>query len=79
LELPDRLAKALLFLNERAGNRGKDAEIRVTQSELSEMIGASRESTNKQLRDWQQDGIISIARGKIMVRKPGILAQRSPD
>jgi CRP/FNR family transcriptional regulator, cyclic AMP receptor protein len=78
LELPQRLAKTLLFLRDRSGSGGKDGEIRMTQFQLSEMIGASRESTNKQLREWQQSGIIAIGRGKINIHKPDALARLLP-
>ena len=55
LDLPTRLAKALLRLvgeNEGAVGGGK---LTITQRELSQVIGRSRESTNKQLRIWAKE------------------------
>jgi CRP/FNR family transcriptional regulator, cyclic AMP receptor protein len=59
LDLPDRLAKALLRLDsvEKSAGRGK---VSMTQRELGQMIGMSRESTNKQLREWE-DGRLAKA------------------
>jgi CRP/FNR family transcriptional regulator, cyclic AMP receptor protein len=53
LDLPDRLAKALLRLDsvEKSAGRGK---VSMTQRERGQMIGMSRESTNKQLREREE-------------------------
>src|SRR5437867_6123292 len=48
LNLPTRLAKTLLQLT--AGEEGARRKAAITQREISQMIGMSRESTNKQLR-----------------------------
>lgn len=74
LDFPQRLAKTLLFLNERAAAVKASRGIRLTQRELSQMIGASREATNKQLRFWQKSGLLRVERGKIDVTKPQALA-----
>ena len=31
------------------------------------MVGASRESVNKQLRAWQQDGVVRLTRGRVIL------------
>src|SRR4249919_903176 len=61
LDLPTRLAKALLRLSDEVEGDWP-RKIAVTQRELSQLIGMSRESTNKQLRHWAQAGLIKIAR-----------------
>jgi len=38
------------------------------------MIGMSRESTNKQLRDWQERKWVRLERGGIVVLQPEALA-----
>jgi CRP/FNR family transcriptional regulator, cyclic AMP receptor protein len=70
LELSIRLAKVLL----RTGqvDRGK-LRVRATQKELGQMIGLSRESTNKQLRSWASGGIIKIEKGGVIILTPGAL------
>jgi CRP/FNR family cyclic AMP-dependent transcriptional regulator len=74
LDLPGRLAKALLQLakSSRTGPRGR--RIALTQRHLSEIIGMSRESTNKQLRIWQQQKWILLERGGIAILAPDELA-----
>jgi len=53
LNLPTRLAKTLLQLTAvEDGSANPDAKRPWTQREISQMIGISRESTNKQLRAW---------------------------
>jgi len=71
LDLRMRLAKALLLLSMRDNASGD--HIHITQRELSQMIGASRESTNKELREWQRNKIVRIERAKIAVIKPEAL------
>lgn len=66
LGLPGRLAKVLLQLRSQPG-RGSSHAIRVTQRDLSQMIGVSRESVNKLLRDWQRRGWIKLQRGGLII------------
>ena len=67
LGLPNRLAKVLLHLHRRSSGNEAPNEIRITQHEISQMIGASRESTNKQLRDWQRRKWLKLERNCIIV------------
>jgi CRP/FNR family transcriptional regulator, cyclic AMP receptor protein len=70
LDLPGRLAKTLLQLakSSRPGPHG--SRIALTQRHLGEIIGMSRESTNKQLRIWQQQKWILLERGGIVILAP---------
>jgi CRP-like cAMP-binding protein len=61
LDLSAKLARTLLRLRENAGS----PRIALTQSEIAQIIGASRESTNKQLRDWENLKWIRLERGEI--------------
>jgi CRP/FNR family transcriptional regulator, cyclic AMP receptor protein len=72
LDLPGRLAKALLQAFENSG-RALGKKIALTQRNLSEMIGMSRESTNKQLRAWEKQKLIELQRGGIVILAPGAL------
>lgn len=74
LDLSGRLAKTLLFLHQKAAAESSQAKIRVTQREISQMIGASRESTNKQLRQWERARLLRIERGAIALLNPDKLA-----
>jgi CRP-like cAMP-binding protein len=68
LELPARLAKKLLGLAASSAERtpaGHRIATRLSQRELGAMVGMSRESINKQLRQWQNDGIVAVTGGRI--------------
>lgn len=58
LELPVRLAKALLRLTATAGDTA--ATIKLSQRELGNIVGSTRESVNKCMREWQRNGTIRI-------------------
>jgi CRP/FNR family cyclic AMP-dependent transcriptional regulator len=73
LDLPGRLAKALLHASENEGVPESGKMIKLTQRNLSEMIGMSRESTNKQLRSWEKQKLISLQRGGIVILAPAAL------
>src|SRR5215467_1378323 len=68
--VPVRLAKALLRLATADGQtvNGKAAErVHLTQRELGNVIGATRESVNKYLRAWQRKGCVRIADRLIVI------------
>jgi CRP-like cAMP-binding protein len=74
LDLPGRLAKALLQLQTRAA-ANPNGGIRVTQRELSQMIGVSRESVNKQLRTWERRKWLKLERGGLRIVAPAALSE----
>lgn len=74
LDMPGRMAKALLAAQTGDGAGGV-MQVQLTQRELGEMIGTARESVNKLLHTWQSQGIVSLRRGAIAIRKPGALKQ----
>lgn len=70
LEVPGRLAKQLVRLAERYGQKhGPNVriELKLSQQELGDLVGATRESVNKQLRAWVADGIMEQSTGKLVV------------
>jgi CRP-like cAMP-binding protein len=69
LGLPVRLAKTLLRMAavERPASGHSVPQIRLSQRELGNLVGATRESVNKCLRDWQRKGIIRTAESLIMI------------
>jgi CRP/FNR family transcriptional regulator, cyclic AMP receptor protein len=73
LGLPGRLANALLRLAGEREAGGADPAIRITQREIGQVIGMSRESTNKQLRDWQRRKWIRLERGGLVILQHGAL------
>ena len=72
LDLPARLAKTLLWL--AASSRDAiSRKITLTQREIGEIVGMTRESINKQLRAWEARDWISLRRGTIVVRDQAAL------
>jgi CRP-like cAMP-binding protein len=69
--LESRVAKALLQLVERVGLRGlhsPSVELHLSQREIGNMAGGSRESVNKILQNWHRRGLIDLSKGSIMIR-----------
>ena len=73
LDLERRLAKTLLRLSETVTLAPLGRRVTITQREIGQIIGMSRESTNKQLRAWQDRKWLKIERGGITVLKPDAL------
>jgi len=69
LELPARLAKALLRLaNAEEAPAGRATlQVQLSQRELGNICGATRESINKCLRAWQRRGIVQIEESLVTV------------
>ena len=68
--LPIRLAKILLNYQPEARVGTK---ISLSQSELAEMAGGTREKINRCLRGWQHQGIIELKNRWTIIRKPEAL------
>lgn len=62
LPLPARLARKLIHFA-----RHGETTVRLSQSDLAEFIGATREAVSKTLKQWEQTGIISIGRQKVII------------
>src|SRR3954469_23425457 len=74
LDLPGRLAKTLLWLSEQSGS-SPTRKISITQREIGQIIGMSRESTNKQLREWEDKKWVRLERGGLLVLDPEPLTE----
>jgi CRP/FNR family transcriptional regulator, cyclic AMP receptor protein len=75
-DIPSRLASLLLKLSTRYGldgGRGRRIELRLSQTDLSSLIAATRESVNKQLRSWREQGILEEQDGHIVLMQPDAL------
>jgi CRP/FNR family transcriptional regulator, cyclic AMP receptor protein len=73
-DLPGRLASALIRLTERREKNQGERKITITQQEISEMVGMTRESINKQLRSWAARSWVRLEHGAIVVLDPESLA-----
>ncbi len=80
LEVPARLAKFLLKLSSPTADSVPGArllDIELSQYEMGTLINASRESVNKQLRDWESLGVIDMNRGRTIILDAGLLEQKA--
>lgn len=62
-DVPGRVAKALLDLADRFGRRTEDGLLvahELTQEELAQLVGASRETVNKALADFAHRGWVTL-------------------
>jgi CRP/FNR family cyclic AMP-dependent transcriptional regulator len=69
--LESRLAKALLHLAESgAMHRPQSSlvELHLSQRELGNMAGGSRESVNKILQNWHRQGLIDLGKASVLIR-----------
>jgi CRP-like cAMP-binding protein len=81
-DLPRRLASALLGLTEKQKVDSANRTIAITQQEISEMVGMTRESINKQLRAWAAREWVRLEHGAIVLLNPEPLrglAEAGPD
>jgi CRP-like cAMP-binding protein len=79
LDVASRLAKRLRDLCTTGHDKppaGGPSVIRITQVELAAMVGATRETVNKELRALEGRGIIRLERGRIVLERPEALEAR---
>ncbi len=85
LDIPRRLAKRLLTLVQRYGEPFEDVlriRLKLSQEELGQMLGATRESVNKGIKSLQSTGAIRYDDGHIIIRDLALLEKLvsgSPD
>jgi CRP-like cAMP-binding protein len=70
LDVPTRLAKQMAAIAQEygapQGTKGA-VSLNVSQHELAQMLGVSREIVSRQLAQWRQAGIIEIGRGRLIL------------
>ncbi len=65
LPMPVRLARKLLHL---AGPQIEPStRIMMSQSELAEFVGATREAVSKTISTWKRDNVVEASRGGLMI------------
>ena len=75
LNLSVRLAKTLIGLTANTGPAGQKHKVRITQREIGQIVGRSRESINIQLRAWVRRGWLRLERGSVTVLAADKLAE----
>jgi CRP-like cAMP-binding protein len=69
-DAPSRLARGILRLAGTFGapdGRGVRLDIKLSQQQIGNLIGASRESINKHIVDWSRGGILDVKNGFITI------------
>ena len=79
-DVPGRVAKALLDLADRFGEKspeGIQVHHDLTQEELAQLVGASRETVNKALADFAARGWLTLSAKSVLIIDPDRLAKRA--
>jgi CRP/FNR family cyclic AMP-dependent transcriptional regulator len=79
-DVPGRVAKALLDLSKRFGipsEEGVHVSHDLTQEELAQLVGASRETVNKALADFASRGWLRLEARAVVLLDPERLARRA--
>jgi CRP/FNR family transcriptional regulator, cyclic AMP receptor protein len=75
LDVPGRISRLLLELAEEAGGPAIDRPL--THQTIAQMIGASRETVSRAMKDFQDSGWIAVARRRITLVDRKALEQRA--
>jgi len=70
LDLPTRLGRLLSRLAADYGvpvRSGTRIEVRLSQKDLSTLVGASREKVNRQIRLWEEAGVLAKDSGRMVI------------
>ena len=69
LDASARLAKRLLSLGQLHGERtGSGYTLRISQEDLANFLGVSRQAVNQQLQAWKAQGWVELGRGSVTVQ-----------
>jgi len=80
LHLPARLARILLNLGQQYGKltaEGIAIGLKLSQEELGNLVGVSRESVNRQIRVWVESGVLDYTHGTIILKDSDLLFRES--
>jgi CRP-like cAMP-binding protein len=73
LDIRTRLAKTLVRLaldhGRTTAGGGIRIDLKLSQEDLGNLVGATRESINKQMRVWVEEGILEVSQTNIVVRR----------
>lgn len=81
-DLPVRLGRVLLKLAEdygRSTEAGLRIDMKLSQKDLSNLVAATRESINKQLRAWREADLVILDSGYLILTRPARLRKLVED
>jgi CRP/FNR family transcriptional regulator, cyclic AMP receptor protein len=80
LSLAQRMAKQLLRLEHAFGvdaSRGPSIALQVSQAELGELVGASRQRINGVLKQFEREGMVRLAQSAVQIVAHDVLKARA--
>ena len=72
-DLPARMARLLIKLGNDYGRpspRGLRIDLKLSQRHISTLVASSRESVNKQLKLWRDEGVMHVDGGYLVLCRP---------
>lgn len=78
--LPARLSRILINLGQQYGKltaQGIVIGLKLSQEELGNLAGVSRESVNRQLRLWVEEGVLDYGHGTVVLKNSDALFRES--
>lgn len=75
LDVPGRISRLLLDLSSESNNGTIDKPL--THQTIAQMIGASRETVSRAMKEFQQEGLIRVERRRIAVANRDALEKRA--
>jgi CRP/FNR family transcriptional regulator, cyclic AMP receptor protein len=75
LDVPGRISRLLLDLSSESSNGTIDKPL--THQTIAQMIGASRETVSRAMKDFQEEGLIRVERRRIAVANRDALEKRA--
>jgi CRP/FNR family transcriptional regulator, cyclic AMP receptor protein len=76
LDLPGRVAKLLLAMAEEKGGEETeniDLDLHVTQTDLADMVGGSRQSVNQILHSFERRGYLEVEGRRVVIKRLDLL------
>lgn len=77
-----RIARALLRLADQSGRRvegGVEIDFPLSRQDLAQMTGTTLFTVSRTLSGWEQDGLISTGRRRVIIRQPHQLVRIAED
>ncbi|HEV7990783.1 MAG TPA: Crp/Fnr family transcriptional regulator [Gemmatimonadaceae bacterium] len=75
LDVPGRISRLLLDLSAESGGAAIDKPL--THQTIAQMIGASRETVSRAMKEFQEEGLIRVERRRIAVADRSALEKRA--
>lgn len=77
LDLPGRVAKLLLALAGDSATGGAEIDVPLTQTDLAQMVGGSRQRVNRILASFEARGLLEVHGRRMVIKRPDQLRERA--